>query len=82
MNKKYMLRGIGIGILIGALVMFGATRGLSKNNKTKVVDNTTETATEKITEATTEKKAEVTTEATTEKKTEATTEKEKTGIST
>jgi len=76
MNKNYMLRGIGIGILIGALIMFTATRGtITKLKEDKIknkIEATTEEVAEKKTEATTEKK----TEATTEKKTEATTEKE------
>lgn len=84
MNKNYMLRGIGIGILIGALIMFTATRGtITKLKEDKIknkIEATTEEVAEKKTEATTEKKTEATTEkkteATTEKKTEATTEKE------
>ena len=84
MNKNYMLRGIGIGILIGALIMFTATRGTITKLKEDKIKNKTEATTEEVaeknTEATTEKKTEATTEkkteATTEKKTEATTEKE------
>ena len=82
MNKKYLLRGIGIGIIIGVSIMFAAwkTGGSSSEGEPAVsTEAVTQAPTEEITEATTEKKTEAateaTTEATTEKKTEATTEK-------
>ena len=79
MNRKYLLRGIGIGILIGAATMYGAYTTTGKNasgsDNTKIVaEATTEKEVEKTTEATTEKTTEKTTEATTEKTTEKTTE--------
>ena len=79
MNRKYLLRGIGIGILIGAATMYGAYTTTGKNasgsDNTKIVaEVTTEKEVEKTTEATTEKTTEKTTEATTEKTTEKTTE--------
>ena len=67
MNKKYLLRGIGIGLVIASLVMFAAFKtgnnSSAKDNKVTTEAVTTEATTEKQTEATTE-------EATTEKKTE------------
>ena len=79
MNRKYLLRGIGIGILIGAATMYGAYTTTGKNvsgsdNTRIVAEATTEKEVEKTTEATTEKTTEKTTEATTEKTTEKTTE--------
>jgi len=79
MNRKYLLRGIGIGILIGVLIMFGAGKLASGTDETSegvsedaaVAEMSSEDTTV-TTEATTE---EVTTEATTEEATtEATTE--------
>ncbi|SEF51274.1 hypothetical protein SAMN04487934_101409 [Eubacterium ruminantium] len=81
MKVKYYLRGIGIGLLIGVIIMFAAMKTLgyekkSENTETeKVVSNNTgsDKKTEKATEKT-EKPTEVATEKT-EKTTEATTEK-------
>ena len=58
MNRKYLLRGIGIGIIIGAIIMYAAVCTMGYTKK----DNKSE--------KTTEAKAEVTTEATTEATTE------------
>lgn len=89
MNKKYLLRGIGIGIIIGVSIMFAAwktggsssegepavsTEAVTQAPTEEITEATTEAATEKKTEAATEVTTEATTEATTEKKTEATTE--------
>jgi Predicted periplasmic solute-binding protein len=80
MNKKYLLRGIGIGIIIGVAIMFAAwkTGGDASGGKA-TTEAVTRAATEEATEAVTEKQTEATTEkateAATEKKTEATTEK-------
>ena len=75
MNKKYLLRGIGIGLVIASLVMFAAFKtgnnSSAKDNKVTTEAVTTEATTEKQTEATSE---EATTEKKTEEKTEATTE--------
>lgn len=89
MNKKYLLRGIGIGMLVGVSVMYGAYATMGKtsagSDDTKIVaeattenevEVTTEKTTEAATEKTTEKEKEVTTEKTTEATTEKTTEKE------
>ena len=61
MNKNYLLRGIGIGIIIGVVIMFAAwkTAGNSSAGKPDKAEVVTE---EKTTE-------EVTTEAPTEEKT-------------
>ena len=89
MKTKYLLRGIGIGIIIGALIMYaaGVTGNKASANDKKVAkevtteaekttteEKTTEATTEKTTEKATEKTEEKTTEATTEKTTEKTTE--------
>ena len=75
MKTKYLLRGIGIGILISTLIMFAAARTNDKNNAGKdTAKVTTEATTEETTEATTEATTVETTEETTEATTEATTE--------
>lgn len=87
MKLKYYLRGIGVGLLVGALLMFAAVKllGYEKKEDKKTdkasteatADITTEkakaTTTEKTADTTTETTAEVTTEATTATTTEATT---------
>ena len=87
MKLKYYLRGIGVGLLVGALLMFAAVKllGYEKKEDKKIdkasteatADITTEkakaTTTEKMADTTTETTAEVTTEATTATTTEATT---------
>ena len=77
MNRKYLLRGIGIGLVIGSLVTYTAFKTgdyASSDGKEQTV---TEQSTEKLTTDTsaTEKDTEKPTEApTTEKETEAVTE--------
>ncbi|MBR1675042.1 MAG: hypothetical protein IJ703_08800 [Eubacterium sp.] len=88
MKAKYFLRGIGLGLLVGVLLMFAAIKLLGyekvddkKDNtvteattEKKTTESTTETTTEATTETTTEATTEKTTETTTEATTEATTE--------
>lgn len=83
MNRKYLLRGIGIGLIIGCLVTYTAfkTGDYTKNNKAEqVTENKASneaTTEEKTTVVTTEEKTteEITTEKATEKVTEKATEK-------
>ena len=72
MNRKYLLRGIGIGLIIGCLVTYTAfkTGDYTKNNKAEQV-----TENKASNEATTEEK---TTVVTTEEKTTVVTTEEKT----
>ena len=84
MNRKYLLRGIGIGLVIGSLVTYTAFKtgdydsaGSKEQTVTEQQTDTTATEkeTEKVTEApTTEKETEKITEAPTEKETEKVTE--------
>ena len=77
MNRKYLLRGIGIGLIIGCLVTYTAfkTGDYTKNNKAEQV-----TENKASNEATTEEKTTVVTteEKTTEEKTTVVTTEEKT----
>lgn len=74
MNRKYLLRGIGIGLIIGCLVTYTAfkTGDYTKNNKAEQV-----TENKASNEATTEEK---TTVVTTEEKTTVVTTEEKTTV--
>lgn len=93
MKKKYFFRGLGFGLIIGALVMMvgiksGSFADTKKNDPSKgdavevvASEETTESAktTETATETTKEDAAKATTEVTTEATTEATTEEKKKG---
>ena len=83
MNRKYLLRGIGIGIIIGALIMYAAVATMGGSKADSSTDKAVVATEEKTTEAvTTEEKTteEKTTEAVTteEKTTEEKTTEEKT----
>ena len=90
MKVKYYLRGIGIGILLGVLIMFAAmkTLGYEKSDgsvRTAVADENAKKEKptppkDKKTEASTDKKTEVTTEVLTTEK--VTTEKQTTEATT
>lgn len=69
MNRKYLLRGIGIGIIMGSLIMYAASSTMGGNAAGK--DTSTEAT--MVAEVTTEATTEVTTEATTKATTEAVT---------
>ncbi|MBR6401745.1 MAG: hypothetical protein IKS48_00010 [Eubacterium sp.] len=71
MNRKYMLRGIGIGIIIGALVMYSASMTFGEKKPSAKADAAS---------VTTEVTTKVTTEVTTAAKTEATTETKTTEV--
>ena len=73
MNRKYLLRGIGIGIIIGALIMYVAAATMGGSKADSSTDEAVVATEEKTTEAvTTEEKT------TEEKTTEAVTTEEKT----
>lgn len=89
MNKRYFLRGLGLGLIISGIVMIvavktdniGVSSGSSESGVTteaatelRTEEVTTEVTTEITTEAETEEATEITTEATTEAETEAVTE--------
>ena len=83
MNRKYLLRGIGIGIIIGALIMYAAAATMGGSKADSSTDKAVVATEDKTTEAvTTEEKTteEKTTEAVTteEKTTEEKTTEEKT----
>ena len=64
MNKRYMLRGIGIGLVVAAGIMLGAAPSMKQDNdssKKTVAEATTEATTKDNTS--TDKKEEKTTEA-------------------
>ena len=93
MKKKYFFRGLGFGLIIGALVMMvgiksGSFADTKKNDPSKgdavgvvASEEATESAktTETATETTKEDAAKATTEVTTEATTETTTEEKKKG---
>lgn len=75
MKAKYLLRGIGIGIIIGVVIMFAAFKGLDDSGKSSDQATDTDAAVENETKQSSGNQSDTAEKITTEAAAEATTEK-------